>query len=316
MQHSYSAFFRRTMLGLALSFGAAAHAQTPIAITGPPYSQTFDGLGATGTSYPDGWTGIRYAGTGTANATLTPVVVAATSNSGAIYNAGADAGTDRALGSLGSGSTAPAFGAVFVNQTGAAVSQVSIVARGEQWRTGSAGPVVERLVFEYSLDATNLNAGAGTWAAVPALDIVEVNAGGGTPGPIDGNVPANSAAITATIQVNWPTNATMWIRWRDTDDQGNDALLAVDDFRLSTPILSTRTARHNALSVYPNPATDVLNVRVVNQAAKGPVSITDLTGRTVLTATLVNGMLDVRALPAGYYLVQTTEGATHQLVKH
>lgn len=314
MSHSYSSSFRRALLGLALGLSAAAaQAQTPIVIAGTPYPQTFDAIGASGTSYPAGWTGIRLSGSGTANETLNPVVVAAASNSGAVYNAGTDAGTDRALGSLASGTTVPAFGAVFLNQTGAAANRVNISARAEQWRTGSDASITERLIFEYSFDATSLS--TGTWTAVPALDIVERATTATTAGPLDGNDQANSTNINASIPVNWPAGSNMWIRWRDNNDVGSDALLALDNFLISTAVLGTRTAQKGSLSVYPNPTADVLNLRLNGRAATGPVTVTDLTGRLVLTGTAGNGTLDVRALPAGYYLVQTAEGATHQLVK-
>jgi DNA/RNA endonuclease YhcR with UshA esterase domain len=237
MQHSYSSRWQRLALLATLGlFGTAAQAQTPVNFTGAAYSENFDGFTPAGTTYPNGWTGIRLAGSGAANATLTPTVLADNSNSGTVYNAGPNAGatadTDRAIGSLASASTFPAFGAVFSNQSGAAITQLTLGGRAEQWRTSSNATINESLVFEYSLDATSLS--TGTWTAVSALDIQELATAATTAGPLNGNDAANSATLTASVALNWPANTTMWVRWKDTDNPGSDALLALDNFTLST----------------------------------------------------------------------------------
>jgi hypothetical protein len=100
------------------------------------YNETFDVMGATGTTYPTGWTGVRYAGSGTIGAILTPVAGNGSGNSGAVYNVGTTAVDERALGTLASGSTMPRIGAFFVNNTGGNIAQVSLSGIMEQWRSG------------------------------------------------------------------------------------------------------------------------------------------------------------------------------------
>lgn len=235
MKQSYSSWLQRAAFLAALGgLSTAAQAQTPVAFTGATYNQNFDGFLPTGTAYPDGWTGIRLAGSGTLNATLTPAVQADNSNSGTTYNAGAVTGatnTDRAIGSISSGSTVPAFGAAFTNQSGAAISQLTLAGRAEQWRSGD-NAVVEALAFEYSTDATSLS--TGTWTAVTGLDIRELATTATTAATLNGNDAANSAAITATFPITWAAGSTIWIRWKDTNDAGADALLALDDFSLTS----------------------------------------------------------------------------------
>ncbi|MDU0371728.1 Calx-beta domain-containing protein [Hymenobacter endophyticus] len=244
MKHSYTSW-RQRMAVLAALGGLTATAQaqtvTPVAFTGATYNQNFDGLTATGTTYPDGWSGIRLAGTGTLNAVLTMAVQADNSNAGTVYNAGAITGTttDRALGSISSNSTVPAFGAAFTNQSGAAISGLTLAGRAEQWRSGE-NALVESLAFEYSTDATSLS--TGTWTAVSALDIRELGTVAATPATLNGNDPANSAAITATFPITWAAGSTIWIRWKDTNDAGADALLALDDFTLSAATITAPTA--------------------------------------------------------------------------
>lgn len=63
---------------------------------------------------------------------------------------------------------------------------------------------------------------------------------------------------------------------------------------------------HEALSIYPNPATDVLNVIDIS----GVISIVDLTGKTVIETMIEKEQIDVSSLQPGVYLlyVQTEEG--------
>ena len=127
------------------------------------YAESFDGMGPTGIAFLNGWTAIRYAGTGTIGDVLVMVVTDGSANSGAIYNVGAASDADRAFGSLGSGTTVPRFGASFLNSTGSSITQIALTGMMEQWRSGSSATANEVDAFEYSLDATDLS--SGTWIA-------------------------------------------------------------------------------------------------------------------------------------------------------
>ncbi|NVO30494.1 T9SS type A sorting domain-containing protein [Hymenobacter lapidiphilus] len=320
MQHAYTSSTRfRSLLGLALGLAAtAATAQTvtPVSFNGTtPYSQDFNSMGTTGstsTTYVPGWSGLRLSGTGIANETLNPVVTDGSANSGAVYSVGTTGTLDRALGAISSNSTAPAFGAAFLNGSSAAITILTISFRTEQWKSGSALDITEVLAFEYSFDATSLS--TGTWTAVPALDVKEVANSNNANTAIDGNLAANSANVTAGLTgLNWAAGQTMWIRFKDTNDGGNDALLAIDDFTLrsgTTTSVSSAKLTGNVL-VYPNPATDQLTIRVAGRATKAAVTVTDLMGRTVLKGTAAaDGTFSLRSLPAGNYMVLVQDGKT------
>lgn len=323
MHHSYSSRFTlRSLfaLTLGLGFSAVAFAQTPISIGSATavYNQNFDGIGAAGTTYPTGWTGLRSSGSGTANETLPPVVTDGSASSGAIYNVGTTNATDRALGSLASGTTVPAFGAVFTNGTGAAITRVNIGFRAEQWRSGQNTANDEVLAFEYSLNATSLS--TGTWVAATALNVTEPANSNTSAAALNGNATGNFANISASLTgISWPAGTTMWIRWTDTNDAGTDALLAVDNFAISTGTtpLSTRSAAANStVSVYPNPANDVVSVRINGKASTAPITVSDLTGRKVLSGTAAaDGTFSLRSLPAGSYVVSVQDGATSATYK-
>ncbi|UOQ74539.1 T9SS type A sorting domain-containing protein [Hymenobacter cellulosilyticus] len=300
----------------------SAQAQTPISITGGTavYTQNFDGMGSTGTNgtYPAGWAGLRYAGNGTVNDPLTPVVLLSTSISGAVYSSGGTGETDRAIGSLASASTAPAYGAVFVNNSGATITRLTMAARAEQWRTGSNATVNETVVFEYSLDATNLNNGTtATWNPVTTMDLTEIATTSTTAGPLDGNAAANSKSISGVLTgLNWPVGGNLWIRWRDQDDNASDGLLAVDNFALATgntTLATQNIALESALSVFPNPATNRLTLRMGKEGVGASVEIYNALGQRVqqATATKEDLTLDVSALRAGVYTIRfTTNGGT------
>jgi hypothetical protein len=192
------------------------------------YTQNFDGLAATGstnTSLPTGWS------ISEANYTAST----GSSNSGAIYSYGSSS-SDRALGSLCSGSVGPVYyGAYFKNTTGSALTFFTITYTGEQWRKGtSATKPTDSLEFQYSTNATTLT--GGTWVNVQKLNFV-------TPaylssianGALDGNNSSYRTTISRTIGgLNIANNAKFYIRWMDSDDTGSDAGLAIDDFTIST----------------------------------------------------------------------------------
>ncbi|TGE25522.1 T9SS type A sorting domain-containing protein [Hymenobacter aquaticus] len=309
---------------LLLGFSFAAQAQTPVGIAGGNaiYRQNFDGMTATGTAYPDGWNGVRFSGTGTAPVALLVSDGSGTGLSGAPYNVGTTGAADRALGSVASGGTVPAIGAAFINATGATVTRVNMAFYGEQWRSGSALDQNEVLAFEYSFDATSLT--TGTWTAVPALNVTEVANANVTNGALNGNDTANRVAVSGSINsLNWPFGATMWIRWKDNNDTGNDAMLAVDDFALSTGTTTLATqnkALQGSLSVFPNPATNRLTLRTGKEGVGAAVAIYNALGQRVqqTVASQEEVTLDVSALRAGVYTVRftTAEGiATRSFVK-
>ncbi|UOQ76262.1 T9SS type A sorting domain-containing protein [Hymenobacter sp. 5516J-16] len=334
MAHSYSfGFFMRGLLGLTLSASAvSASAQntptgpTPVSVTaGAIYSQNFDGTAPTGaattTAYPAGWAGVRLSGTGTANEVFTTLSVTdGSANSGGVYSVGTASATDRAMGSIASGSTVPAFGAVFTNGTGAAVTRVNVALRGEQWRSGSFVDQNEVLAFEYSLDATSLT--TGTWVAATGLNVTEVANAITANAALNGNEAANRTAIAGSITLNWPAGATMWIRWKDTNESGSDALLAIDDFALSTgtTTLSSRKASGAGnVAVFPNPTSEVVTIQVAGRAEKAAVTVSDLTGRVVLRGTAAaDGTFSLRPLQAGNYILLVQNGdtfTTHKVTK-
>jgi hypothetical protein len=287
----------------SLSFG-----QISITTANTAYSQDFDSMGSAGTAFPTGWTAIRDSGSGTADEALTPLVTEGSATSGWVYNVGSTDATDRALGTLGSGSTIPSFGASFLNSTGNTTTAISISAVMEQWKSGSSYSSNEIVAFSYSTDATSLS--DGTWTTVSALDLNEILTTTSSAAAVDGNLAANQTAISSSITgLNWANGANLWIKWTDANDSGSDGMYAIDNFSftITATTLSTKQNEISGLSMYPNPVKDGYLYLTSDSSSAKSVVIFDLLGKEVLSATTSNNTVNVAGLTGGTYIVKITE---------
>ncbi len=217
---SYSENFDNTLSGVSVSGAFSSTAGVQAAI--PPGGSS------------SGWDGAKIAGTGTTNMNFT--VDNGGANSGAIYSYGSTGSGERALGALASGSNAAAVGVELVNNTGKAITEVSVRYLGEFWRSSTSTQNV--LTFAYlagtSGSTTYLTDAAATGFA--SLDLI-----GPAPvaanGALDGNLLANQATFSGTIPVAVPQGQSLYLRWSDFNDVGNDAGLAIDDFELTATVV-------------------------------------------------------------------------------
>ena len=206
-----------------LSGGAA---QAAVVLTTPVYFQNFDTLANTGTSsvLPGGFEILER---GTAANTLYTAGTGS-GTTGDTYSFGASGSTDRALGGLQSNALNPLFGIQFTNLLGRTISAFNISFVGEQYRLGAQNRV-DRLAFEYSLNATGLN--TGTFIPLTALDFVAPTTRG-TVGALDGNASANQRAISGTIAgLELLQGQSIFLRFVDFNPAGSDDGLAIDNFR-------------------------------------------------------------------------------------
>jgi len=229
---------RRNHLALMLVAAAAvvtsAAVAAPISIGsfGTAYTQDFNTLANTGTTnavLPTGWA-LNESGT-SARANGQYAASNGSDNAGDVYSFGSTGSTERAFGTLFSGTLTPLIGASFVNNAGGTLLALAISYTGEQWRLGLDNRnAADRLDFQYSLDATSLT--TGTWIDINALDFNSPTTTG-ILNTLDGNAAANRAAIAATITgLSIANGATFWIRWTDFNIADADDGLAVDDFSL------------------------------------------------------------------------------------
>ncbi|MFZ4484695.1 MAG: beta strand repeat-containing protein, partial [Chthoniobacterales bacterium] len=157
----------------------------------------------------------------------------------AVYNYGTTGDANRSLGSLAGGSMTPAFGALISNSTVSTLNSVVVNLTGKIWRSSTSAQ--NFLNFAYGkVDGTvvnNINFLTATNPAnVFALPLANIYGPSpvATNGPLDGNNVTNQVQISnVTIPVALAPGETMFIRWQDFNNPGNDAGLAIDDVSLT-----------------------------------------------------------------------------------
>jgi Bacterial Ig-like domain/Secretion system C-terminal sorting domain len=250
------------------------------------YSQNFNSLANTGT-------GLAWADNGTITGWYSSRIIynasPGSSNAGALYSFGEAASTDRALGSVGSGSTGTVYyGARFKNNTGTTITKLKIVYRGEQWRNGGNASA-QTVNFAYQTSNTVITSlTAGTWTPVTSLDFTSPVTGASS-ATLVGNDAANSLEITySIISLNIPANAEFMIRWEDIDHGGSDHGLSIDDFSIEA----------NPIDLIPPTATTLIPANgTTNTAVNLTASVTfneDVvkgSGTIVLKKTSDNGIV-------------------------
>jgi predicted extracellular nuclease len=218
-----------------LSRAEVARAAGTVSLTtlGSAYTQDFNTLAITGTvntNLPTGWD-LSESGSSSRN---NGAYAASTGSdiAGDVYSFGATGNTERAYGTLRSGTLVPLFGASFTNDTGSSITSLAISYTGEQWRAGVTNRgAADRLDFQLSTDATSL--ATGTWLDYNDLDFNSPNIIAST-NTLDGNAADNRANVNFTISgLNIPNGDTFWIRWTDFDISSSDDGLSIDDFSIS-----------------------------------------------------------------------------------
>lgn len=223
----------------SLLFASGLAAQTSLSAVGVPVHQNFDGLASSGSGIP--WTD---------NATVpgwySNLATYSTSNggstAGALYSFGSTGSSERALGSLASGSTGTIIYAWrLANDTGQPIDALRIAYVGEQWRAANTSP--QTLFFEYQVAApgviTDADSPSTGWVSFSALDFPSVV--NTTSGTLNGNLDANRRMLAAVLPVSVPPGHEVWLRWRDVDDPGSDHGFAIDHVTV-TPLVAPASA--------------------------------------------------------------------------
>lgn len=243
---------------------SAGLSSAQILMSGGTYSQNFDSLAASGThnwtnnfTLP-GW----YAAKGATNA-VTYVANAGTGSIGSLYSFGTNGvntAGDRALGSVATSGLDYAYGVRFTNDTTFAQTNITISYAGEEWRAANgSGAVTNVLTFSYQLanapltDADAVN--SKTWTTFNALNFNSPVVNTNSSLVLDGNAATNRQIFDGVVlrgAVVQP-GQEIFLRWRDTDDNGSDAGMAVDDLTVSFQATSPST---NAPTILTRPQNE------------------------------------------------------------
>ena len=213
-----------------------------ISLSAGTHVQNFDALATNGTANPWrdnstllGW----YAAKSVAPTNITTYRASDGSDTaGALYSFGASASTERALGSIGSGSVGTiSYGLGFTNDTGASVSNFVVSYTGEQWRDSSSFNT-NTLTFWSRVNATAItNPEPGTvtnWTAHPSLDFASPTVTGAGVA-INGNAVTNRRVFASVPLpgLSVPPGHCVFFRWQDPDNPGTDEGVAVDDLSVT-----------------------------------------------------------------------------------
>ena len=89
-------------------------------------------------------------------------------------------------------------------------------------------------------------------------------------------------------------------------------MFMVDDFKVTATTLSNSDFSKDTFSIYPNPATSVLNITNFNNVEINNISVTDINGRVVKNQVSSLSQINVSDLNAGVYFVtiEAVEGKT------
>ncbi len=228
-------------------FSSTSQAVIVLTPSSTSYSQNFGSLPTTGTSNAwandttlPGWFLFRQPAPGTA---ITAIAADnGGSTTGTFFSYGTTGSNERALGGVGSGGTywgspgnpavAGWIAAAFTNDAGATITSFTLTFDGEQWRNGgNATP--QTMALQYGFGATF---GAVTWITPGGNFDVTSPTVGASAATLDGNAAANRLANRGgTItSLAWTTGSTLWVRWIENNDAGNDHGLAIDNFGIST----------------------------------------------------------------------------------
>lgn len=224
--------FLLVVLALLASFASAADPVCHSFTTGNlTYTQDFDTLVISGSSdaVPVGFGFIETL----VNANNFYAGNPGSATTGDTYSYGPNDNSDRAFGGLRSNGLAPLVGACFTNNTGSGITQVHVRYDGEMWRLGANTGRLDRLDFQYSLDASSLT--TGTWIDVDDLDFVTPNTTGSPTGQRNGNEALfRTPNINSTIaSLNVPVGSSIYLRWVDLDIAGAEDGLTIDNFTMT-----------------------------------------------------------------------------------
>lgn len=222
-----------------------AQAAVNLSSASSTYSQSFDSLANSGTtavawtndSTLQGWSLFNGAGAAITGGYL---VGTGSANTGSFYSFGSANATDRALGGAASGGNyfgSPASGAVagyialaLTNTSGAAFDSFTINFDGEQWRNGG-NTSAQTMALQYGFGATF--GAVTTWTSAGAAFNWASPVVGATGAAVDGNAAGKVSGVGGTVTTHWASGDTLWVRWVENNDAGNDHGLAIDNLSLS-----------------------------------------------------------------------------------
>ena len=222
-----------------------------------------------------------------------------------------------------SGATNSYIGANFNNTTGAntisnwLITPQVLVQDGDVlkfWtRTATGATFADRLEIRSSLGATpTIPSGAtnvGSFGTVHHTINPTLLAGAGSYPDVWTEFTITVAGVSATpVAMNF---AFRYFVTSGGPSGANSNYIGIDTFSLVRPALAVSNVNKAAISIYPNPTRDYLNVSASSKVSK--IEVYDISGKKV-NADFVDNKVDVQNLAKGSYLIKITDafGTTTQ----
>jgi PEP-CTERM motif len=227
-----------------LAAGLPAHATISVSSPAFVYNQDFNSLTTTtGTTVAwandstlAGWSLFNVAGA----AITTYGADDGGSNTGAFRSHGGAGSTERALGGVASGgayfgspvadTVAGYIAVAFTNTSGVALSGFNLSFNGEQWRNGG-NTSAQTMALQYGFGASF--GAVSNWVAPGGNFDWTSPVVGATAAAVDGNAAGRVTGLGGVVNTNWTAGNTLWVRWIEKNDLGNDHGLAIDDLKLT-----------------------------------------------------------------------------------
>ncbi len=227
-----------------LVFAFNAKAQYSYTTAGAVYSQNFDGLPNAGiftlsgkgpfnlSAAPvnatniSGWQIYMYAGSGS-NAGFAFGTGSSTGQS--VYSLGSSGSTDRALGTLASGTGIYAIGIVLTNNTGVTLNAFTVGFTAEQWRNGGSN-TSNTWAFKYKTGAAIADINQAGFTSITNLNFSSA-VSSASAGAINGNLSSDQTVKSYTVTgITWNNGEQLVLRWDDADESGSDDAMGIDNF--------------------------------------------------------------------------------------
>lgn len=232
----YLPYFYKIMVLFAVMFSVNGWTQISMSTTSS-YQQDFNTLLSSGSAnWVDHSTLLNWYSQRTGAGT-TIVADTGSSNTGGLYSYGSSGSTDRALGSLGSGTAGHfSYGTLLRNNSTFTITDIKVSYTGEQWRNSAAA--AQTVAFYYKISSsiiTDLQPNVSTgWTAVTNLDFISPVVGG-TAGSLDGNASSNKVTKSNILipALNLPAGSYILLKWDDPDHTGSDHGLAIDNVSIN-----------------------------------------------------------------------------------
>lgn len=164
---------------------------------------------------------------------------------------------DRTLGSIGSNSVSNIHNAVAIRNNeapgGKFLTSVTVGYTGEQWNKANAAAQTLRFAFSANAEGP-YSQEALDFTEEPLLNFVTPQIGSG--GGLDGNLAANRT-VKGPVTINLDAinqavapGKTLWLRWTDRNDDGNDAAVGIDDISVTGTFSATAAAFQNKAAAF------------------------------------------------------------------